>query len=222
MSVPYLIDESARSQDADIWFALPAGFVAFPLVELAEAASGPEEANPGHVVRPLWEALPDPESRERFLTDFAPVQRMAQAFLESGAIHCSLGLHMDDEGDGSLLLSLFTLAWRATSWAPRSVIAARAAAGSETNAEHIEALDLPCGPASLVQERLTTPPEAGLGQRDLLQFTAYVPCPDGARIAILTLATTAVGRARHYRALLRDIAESVSFDNPFPDVPDEK
>jgi hypothetical protein len=217
----YLIDDSARSQDAEIWFALPPGFLALPLLELAEAASGPAEAaRPGEVLLPLLEAIPDPEARQRLLHDFAPVQQMAKAFLESGAIHCSLGLHTDDEGDGGVLLSLFTVTWQATSWAPRKVIAARAAAGSE-RAQHIETLDIPCGPASLVQERLTAPPEPWLAQRELLQITAYVPCPDAVRMAVLTLATAAVGHAQHYCALLRDIAQTVTFDNPLPDVPDE-
>jgi hypothetical protein len=51
---------------------------------------------------------------------------MARLLLKAETMHCCLGLHADDEGDGGLLLSLFTLAWRATDWAPRSVLAARA------------------------------------------------------------------------------------------------
>ncbi|MFI5683774.1 hypothetical protein [Streptomyces sp. NPDC051636] len=215
---PFLIDDSARSQEADIWFALPAGFVALPLLELG---SSPEKAELGDTLRPLLEALPAAEVRQRLVSGFAPIRRMAQVLLETGAVHWSLGLHADDEGDESPLLSLFTLAWRTTAWAPRSVIAARAAVGSG-NAEHIEALDLPCGPASLVQERLTMLPETGLSKQELLQVTAYVPCPDGVRIAILTLATTAVERAQHYCTLLRHIAHTVSFANPLQDVPGEE
>ncbi|WP_369261216.1 hypothetical protein [Streptomyces sp. R35] len=41
-------------------------------------------------------------------------------------------------------------------------------------------------------------------------------------MAILTLATTAVERAEHYRSLLWDTAHMVSFDSPLPDVPDEE
>ncbi|MER7477023.1 hypothetical protein ABTX60_05085 [Streptomyces sp. NPDC126510] len=220
-STPYMIDDSARSRDAEVWFALPPGFLALPLLDLAEAASGPAEgARPGNVLLPLLEGISDPEDRQEILLDFAPVQQMAKAFLESGAIHCSLGLHVDDEGDGGLLLSLFTVTWRATNWAPRNVIATRAAAGNE-RAERIESLALSCGPASLVQERLTAPSESGLVGRDLIQITAYVPCPDAARVTALTLATAAVGRAQHYCALLRDIAQTVTFDNPLPDVSDE-
>ncbi|MFE7166711.1 hypothetical protein [Streptomyces sp. NPDC057616] len=218
--VPYVIDASARSRDADIWFALPAGFVALPLVELAATASSPEEAGPGAVLGPLLDGVRDAETRQRLLTDFAPLQRMAQAAVASGSIHCSLGLHSDDQGDGRPLLSVFNLAWRATAWAPRSVTAARAAVGS--GADQIETLDLPCGPASIVVNHLKISIEGPLGQQELLQIAAYVPCPDGMRIAILTLATTGVERADQYRTVLRDIARSISFDNPLSDAPDEE
>ncbi|MFF5145929.1 hypothetical protein ACFY6U_40495 [Streptomyces sp. NPDC013157] len=197
----YMIDDSARREDADVWFALPPGFVPFPLDELAASPCDAAQA-------------------EGPLTGLGPVLRLARLLLEAGAVHCCLGLHADDEGDGGQLLSLFTLARRDTDWAPRSVLAGRAAAGAE-GAEHIETLDLPCGPASLVQTRLKEPPELGLGApRGLLQVTAYVPSLDGRRIAILSLATTAVDHAQHYRDLLRDVAATVSFENPLPDMSD--
>jgi hypothetical protein len=198
----YVIDDSARNVDADIWFALPPGFIPLPLQELTRAEREPAEA-------------------AEALAGLGPVLRLARLLLEAGTVHCCLGLHADDEGDGRPLLSLFTLAWRDTEWAPRSVLAARAAAGTES-AEHIELLDLPCGPAALVQTQMTAPPELNLGAPgELLQATAYVPCPDGRRVGILSLATASVTRARHYRALLKDIAGTVSFENPIPDVTDD-
>ncbi|MFJ9901376.1 hypothetical protein ACIRVK_00460 [Streptomyces sp. NPDC101152] len=224
-SVSYMIDESACSQDADIWFALPAGFVPLPLHELNEAARTAQTAWQGDLLRPLLETMLEGSARQRLLTDLGPVLRMAQLLLAAGAVKCCLGLHRDDEGDGRLLLSLFTLASRATDWAPRSVLAARAAMSAQ-GADQILTLDLPCGPASLVQVSLNGAPEKGIAEgHRLLQITAYVPCPDGRRIALLTLATTAVDQAEYYRALLSDIAGTVSFDNPLPnvidDVPDE-
>ncbi|MEU9347259.1 hypothetical protein AB0D74_39265 [Streptomyces sp. NPDC048278] len=198
----YVIDASARNADADIWFALPSGFVPLPLRDLTAA-----EREPAAAAEPLaWHG---------------PVFRLARLLLEAGTVHCCLGLHADDEGDGSPLLSLFTLAQRATGWAPRSVLAARAAAGAE-NADHIEMLDLPCGSAALVQTRTTVPPQLNLGAPcELLQATVYVPCPDSRRVAIFSIATAAATRARHYRALLKEIAGTVSFENPLPDVADD-
>ncbi|MET7454722.1 hypothetical protein ABZT03_23085 [Streptomyces sp. NPDC005574] len=216
---PYDIDASARSQDADIWFALPPGFVPLPLRELTQAGTPEAQAAyPDDTLRPLIEALPDEASRQRLLVDLGPLLRTAQLLVEIGTVHCSLGMHADDEGDGGVLLSLFTLTWRATSWAPRGVLAARAVANVE-GAEHIEILAPPCGPAALLQTRLAGPAEAGpAARRRLVQVTGCVPCPDGRRIAILTLATTAVEHSKRYRALLRDIVGAVSFDNPLPEA----
>ncbi|MEV7324736.1 hypothetical protein [Streptomyces sp. NPDC093970] len=198
----YAVDASARSEDADIWFALPPGFVALPLRELAAAG---------------WQ----PDSTGGSFAGLGPALRLARLLLEAGTVHCCLGLHADDEGRGGPLLAFFTLAWRRTGWAPRSVLAARAAAGAE-RPEDIAMLDLPCGPASLVQTRLTAPLELGLGEPcELLQLTAYVPCPDGERIAIVSLATTAVAHVMHYRALLLDITRTVSFDNPLSAASDD-
>jgi hypothetical protein len=221
-----MIDESARSQDADVWFALPGGFVPLPLHDLSEAAHHTAQTGwQDGLLRPLLEAVPEGSDRQRLLTDLGPVLRMAQLLLAAGAVQCCIGLHRDDEGEGRLLLSLFILASRATGWAPRSVLAARAAMSAQ-DADQIVTLDLPCGPASLVQVALNGSPENGIAEgHRLLQITAYVPCPDGRRIALLTLATTAVGQAEYYRALLIDIAGTVSFDNPLPhatdDAPDE-
>ncbi|MEU3335655.1 hypothetical protein [Streptomyces sp. NPDC006668] len=220
-AVPYLIDESALGQDAEIWFAVPPGFVPLPLQELSEAVHVPAQAGrQGDALELMLTGLPDGTARETLLAGLGPVFRMAQLLLAAGAVQCCVGLHKDDEGDGGLLLSLFTLASRTTDWAPRGLLAARAALSTK-DAERIEVLDLSCGPVSLVQTRLIAPQEAGntTGHR-LLQNTAYVPCPDGRRLAILTLATPAVGHASYYRALLRDIVGTVSFDSPLPNASD--
>jgi hypothetical protein len=220
-AVPFLVDESALGQDAEVWFALPPGFVPLPLQELSEAGhSSAQAGRQGGALEPLLRALPDGTARQTLLSGLGPVFRMSQLLLNTGGAHCCVGLHSDDEGDGGLLLSLFTLASRATDWAPRGVLAARAAL-SVKDPERIETLDLPCGPVSLVQTSLTAPMEAGNAtEYRLLQNTAYVPSPDGRRLAILTLATTAVGRTSYYRALLRDIVGTVSFDNPLPKASD--
>ncbi|MFF4703897.1 hypothetical protein ACWC4D_24315 [Streptomyces sp. NPDC001288] len=197
---PYLIDDSARSEDADLWFALPPGFVPLPLEELTAVGRDPAEATAQSAA-------------------LGPVLRLARLLLEAGAVRCCLGLHSDDEGGGGPLLSLFTLAWRDTRWAPRSVLAARAVCGAADNADRVEILDLPCGPGSLVETHVAAARELGpTVPCRLLQIAAYIPCADGRRIAVLSLATTHTEQASHYRALLTDIAGTVSFENPFPEV----
>jgi hypothetical protein len=133
-----------------------------------------------------------------------------------GTVHCSLGLHRDDteEGDGSALISMFTVTWTNTSWAPRAVTAARSVVDNE-NHSNIEYSELPCGPASFSETVRAPTVESGLPQVPLLQFHAYLPHPDGTSLALLLLGTTAVAQRDQYRAILRTIAGTVSFVDPF-------
>ncbi|MFE9607820.1 hypothetical protein [Streptomyces sp. NPDC006012] len=217
---PFTTDASARLPGTDIWFALRAGFTPLPMRELlaSESASGTPDS--GGIIPSLLAAGGDPVEQQRLVTVLALVRRMMQPLAETGVIHCSVGLHTDDEGDGGLLPSLFTLARRTMPWAPRSIMAARVATGAG-NAVHMEALELPCGPASLVEAHVDAPSGSGLGQQ-LLQISGYIPYPDGERLAILTLAAPAVQRADHYRVLLREIALLVSFDNPLSPESDKE
>ncbi|MFF0005936.1 hypothetical protein ACFYQT_21175 [Streptomyces tibetensis] len=210
----FVIDPSARMPDADIWFALPAGFMPVPLSDFAEVEEVPAgAAHQEHSLEALATTLTDSGNTQQISELLAPVRRLAHVLAYSCVIHCSVGTHRDDEGDGSLLLSLFTIGWQETSWAPRGVMAARAAAAM-TDASHVETLELPCGPASLVEIR--TSPHVGDARQELLQVVAYVPFPDARKLAILTLSTTAVHRADHYRNLLRESARLVTFENPLP------
>ncbi|MFF4561058.1 hypothetical protein [Streptomyces sp. NPDC001435] len=209
------IDSSVRMPDADVWFALPAGFIPLPLRELAPSEGAPETAD--STQRPLGalvEAMRSPEERRHLATLLAPVGRMFQVLACSGVIHCSLGLHRDDDGDGRLLPSLFTLSWSETAWAPRRVIASRVAAGF-ADARHVEALDLCCGPALLVENVVSTQVTADLSQ-ELLQVAVHVPFPSATKLAVLTLSTMAEHRADNYRNLMREVAEMVTFENLFP------
>ncbi|MEU6549643.1 hypothetical protein ABZ915_05015 [Streptomyces sp. NPDC046915] len=206
-----VIDSSARMLDADIWFALPAGFVPLPLNELVQPEEGLEVAENASPPRVLVEAPKSADGRRRLVSLLAPVQRMFHVLALSGVVHCSVGLHRDDESDGSLLPSLFTLGWTETAWAPRGVTAARIAAGV-LGARYVEVLDLSCGPASLVETLVSA--QVADAPRELLQLAVHVPYPHAAKLAVLTLSTPAVHRADHYRDLLREVARMVTFENP--------
>ncbi|MET8948995.1 hypothetical protein ABZX30_37155 [Streptomyces sp. NPDC004542] len=206
-----VIDQSVRMLDADIWFALPAGFFPLPLNELVQSGHAPEVAESAHPLRALVEALNFTDEHQLLVPLFAPILRMSYVLARSGVVHFSVGLHRDDKGDGSLLPSLFTLGWSETAWAPRGVTAARTAAGL-LDARHVELLDLPCGPASLAETLMSV--QVADAPQELLQLAVHVPYPDAAKLAVLTLSTPAVHHADHYRHLLREVARMVTFKNP--------
>lgn len=210
------IHPSAREPGDGIWFATPAGFAGLPLDALVAPPGSSESEKFREVLQPVLNSAPDEVSRQQFVATLATAQQMFQKLSAEGTVHCSLGLHNDDtdEGDGGALLSLFTVSWVDTPWAPRGITAARTIVDAEGHT-HIEYAELACGPASFSETIRTPTAESGLPRDPLLQLRAHLPHPDGTRLALLTLSTTAVTRREEYRTILRTIAETVSFEDPF-------
>ncbi|MFF1710317.1 hypothetical protein [Streptomyces sp. NPDC058268] len=214
----FTLHDSAYAPDTAIWYALPAGFTDLPLAVIL-AAPGTAAAAQRHIaLGPLFAAAPNTTARQGLIAQLATAQQLLLALREIGTVHSSIGLHRDDteSGDGSPLLSLFTITWRDTAWAPRSFAAARAVATADHHTR-IEYADLPCGPATLSETLRSPAPALGLPSTrggPLLQLHAHLPNPTGKRIAVLTLSTVAAARREEYRTLLRQIAELVSFENP--------
>ncbi|MGW5735304.1 MULTISPECIES: hypothetical protein [Streptomyces] len=213
----FILDESVNEPGGEIWFAMPAGFNPIPIGALLNS---PESAGADQLrtaIEPLLDAAPDDVTRVRFLSHIAYGQRLLAALVGVGTTDCFIGLHRDDvSGDGNgHLLSLFTISWRDIATASPALTAARAVAGAEGHT-HVEYVELPCGPASFSELVRTPNPASGLPQDPLLQVFAHLPHPDGKRLVVLTLGTTAVDRRAEYRSLVQQIAENVSFENPLP------
>ncbi|WP_055567418.1 hypothetical protein [Streptomyces atriruber] len=233
MSTPYsaysfTFHDSAMNPHADIWFAEPPGFTAIPLHSRSDPQGSPAHGELRAALGPLLESAPDDRCRQLLIGRFAAGQQLLAALGEVGTVHCSIGLHRDDGGDdagsgwggggaeGQALLSLFTVSWRDIAVAPPAVTAARAVtSGEQFPHVRIEYLDdLLCGPATLSETVRTPVDGSGLPRRPLLQVHAHLPHPEGKRLAVLTLSTTAAHRRESYRLLLRQIAELVSFESP--------
>ncbi|MFI1212075.1 hypothetical protein ACH4UV_31245 [Streptomyces sp. NPDC020802] len=215
----FIVDDSAKDPDADIWFAEPAGFTPIPL----DLLIAPPESSAARELRtafaPFLDAAPGEVARQRFVAQVAEGQQLLAALREIGTVHCSIGLHCDDietagsGGRGQPLSSFLTLSWRHTTVSSRAATAARAVASADGHM-YVEYLELPCGPATFSQTVRTPSASSGLPQVPLLQIHAHLPHPDCKRMVVLTLSTTAVARRDQYRAILKQIAETVSFDNP--------
>ncbi|MFF1699496.1 hypothetical protein ACFVXC_38710 [Streptomyces sp. NPDC058257] len=221
MSTPeFILDESVNEPGGDVWFAVPAGFTSIPIGALLNPPDSPGADELRTAIDPILDAAPTDVARQLFLTQIAFSQQLLAALVEVGTTHCSIGLHRDDVSDSKSdesiathLFSLFTLSWRDIATAAPAVTAARAVAGAEGHTD-IEYLELPCGPASFSELVRAPNAESGLPQEPILQIFAHLPHPDGKRLVVLTLGTTAVSRRAEYRSLLHQIAENVSFENP--------
>ncbi|TLS42920.1 hypothetical protein FE633_28405 [Streptomyces montanus] len=219
----FLLHPSVNAPGEGIWFATPAGFTDLPLEALVAPLGAPEAKTSAEALSYLLASAPDEMIRQRFIAQLATAQRMFHALQAEGTVHCSLGLHRDDtgDGDGGALLSLFTITWVGIARSPRGATAARAVATAERHT-HVEYAELPCGPATFSETVRTATGESGLPQDPLLQIHAHLPHPDGASLALLTLSTTAVAHREHYRAFLRHIANLVSFESPFGPVSEDE
>ncbi|MFJ8143978.1 hypothetical protein ACIQ6R_02725 [Streptomyces sp. NPDC096048] len=217
-SAAIVVDESVKDPHAELWFAEPPGFTALPLDALLAKPETSDADKLCVAAAPLLEAAPSEIARQQFVALLASGQQMLAALCESGTVHCSIGLHRDDvggqtSGGAQPLLSLFTISWRDTNVAPRAVTAARAVTAVEGHT-HIAFQELPCGPAVLSETARQPAAGSGLPQRPLLQIHAHLPHPDCKRLAVLTLSTTATARREEYRAILRQVVETVRFENP--------
>ncbi|MDQ1028866.1 hypothetical protein QF035_006448 [Streptomyces umbrinus] len=217
-SPTFILHDSVKDPDAELWFFEPAGFTALPLDALLPEPGSPAADELRTVAAPFLDAAPNELVRQQFIAHFASGQQLLGALRVVGTVHCSIGVHRDDVGESSVsngqpLLSFFTLSWRDTAMAPRGVTAARAVSAAEGHT-HIEYLELPCGPATFSESVRTPSADSGLPQLPLLQVHAHLPHPDCKRLVVLTLSTTAVARRDQYRAILQQIAETVSFENP--------
>ncbi|MFB7496968.1 hypothetical protein ACFC09_20180 [Streptomyces sp. NPDC056161] len=215
MTSSVVIDDSVNDPSTGIWFAVPGGFTEIPIDVLLAPPASTEADRLRESLAPLAQAIPDGVTRQQFVAQLASGRQLLGALREVGTVHCSLGVHQDDVGEGSgrTLHSLFTVSWRGIAWSPRSVSAARAVATAEQHA-HVEYLELPSGPASMGETVRTPSPESGLPSTPLLQIYAYLPHPDCKRMAVLMLTTSVVERRTQYRAILRQIAQLTSFESP--------
>ncbi|WP_146228900.1 hypothetical protein [Streptomyces sp. NWU339] len=209
-----LLHDSFDDPHAALWFVEPAGFSALPLDSLLPAPESQAADSLREAAAPFLGTSRDSLARQQFIAAFAAGQQLLAALREVGTVHCSVGLHRDDVGGaGELLFSLFTVSWRETAPAPRGVTAARAVASGGGHVR-VEFVELAAGLASFSEVGSTPASGSGLPRRPLLQMHAHLPHPDCRRLAVLTLTTTALARRAEYRAILRVIAESVSFERP--------
>ncbi|MGC0331661.1 hypothetical protein RKD23_004651 [Streptomyces sp. SAI-170] len=216
MSSPAIVlDDSVDDPQAELWFAEPPGFTPLPLDALLPALDSTRADALREAVGPLLDALSGEMARQQFVARFAAGQQLLGALCESGTVYCAVGFHRDDvEGHRrEPLLSLLTITWRDTAVAPRGVTAARAVTGREGHT-HLDYGELACGPAAFSETTRTPGQDSGLPPYPLLQFHVHLPHPDCRRLAVLTLSTTATARRKEYRAVVRQIAESVSFEDP--------
>lgn len=209
------IDDSARDPSSKIWYALPGGFFDVPVDALDPEPGSEQEAHLDQALALVLDLAPG-DRRDRYAGALRDVRFMAGQLRSEGIIGCSLGMHHAD--DGSSASSVLTVALRDIGWAPAKVTAVRAVSLRES-AENVALLTLPGSrPAAISDTLITMPDLDGAPGREVYQCTLHIPAPSGTRLGVLTLSTTAVASRSHYRTLMEDIAHTVSFHDPLPEI----
>ncbi len=209
----YVIDDSALESGCDLWFAIPPGFSEISLGDLFPRPDSEEGQRAVEAVDAILSLVPT-ESRDDFLTRLASAREVALLMLKEGVVHVSVGTHHAE--DGRVLESFLTVTRTEVPFSPPKLAAVQAAT-KRRNAAPVAVADMPCGPAAFVEAVVELPAAADPGRHSMYEITAYLPYPDGRKLAVLTLTTTAVEAREHYRDIHRAIAQTVSFDNPLPD-----
>ncbi|MFG2211046.1 hypothetical protein [Streptomyces sp. NPDC048638] len=181
-------------------YTSPPGFVEVPLAPVPDTSGAADGLE-------LLAALVPEEQYGSFRSSLDEARAMGGLLARTGAVHLSMGVHDDESGD--VLRSVFLIKWEEMPWTPPKLAATKAALASSGSRE-AELIDLPCGPAAVVESLTEREGEK------VFQMTGYLPHPEGRRVAVLALSTTACSNHEHYRDMSHGIARMVSFDNPLP------
>ncbi|MGA5566844.1 hypothetical protein ACPCUV_37535 [Streptomyces platensis] len=208
----FVIDQSALSAEADVWYALPPGYMDVPFASILENPGSEAELTDG--LLPLMAAM-SPQGRSRFLEALQEAETLAARLIREGVIACALGMHEDD--DGSLLHSVLTIARVETSWTPAE-LAVRHAATARGSATPLRVERLAHGPAAFAESEIELPESSAQDTPSgtVYQAVAYLAAPDRSSMAVVSISTTATQGAEGYRSIVRSVAETISFDNPLP------
>lgn len=200
------------SGSAAVWLVVPTGYAALPLADIPQTLE---------VTGRLVEELAPPALRAAGRSVLGPLAVMLETLAAGRAVYCGVGRHRSAiDGQvvtSSLVVSLleFTGA-RNPRLVLKDLIEAKRDDG-ETGATDV--VDLPNGPVMFFERTLMLPAPPALGQHVLAegvespvwQLEAFVPAPDGDKLATIQLSTPFAEHGPQYRAVVVAMASTVSF-----------
>jgi hypothetical protein len=203
-----------------VWLSIPEGYAALPLDNIPEAI-----AATGQLVAELG----TPQQRQASDYVLGLLRVFLQTLAERRAVYCGIGRHLSAI-DGQLITSslVVTLLEFPDRRNPRLVLKAllqgKADAGE---AGQTDLVDLPNGPAMFFERTQVLPAPAMPGQHVLAEGTespvwqleAYVPSPEGDRLATIEVSTPFVEHGPQYRGMVVTMVAGVGFRRPVGNDP---
>ncbi|WP_041832598.1 hypothetical protein [Actinoplanes sp. N902-109] len=209
------MSDTAPEEPAAVWFGVPDGYAPLPLHDLTDTMS---------VTYQLIQELGTDEQRALSGTALGALAVYLGELAERGAVYCGIGRHVS-ETDGSPVTSslVVTLQEYPGRRNPRLLLR-DVAEGKRRAGEHghAELVDLPNGPALFVERELLlpAPPRPGdhvltvAAEAPVWQLEAFLPGPDGDRLAVIEVSTPFVAAGPQFRPMTVAMAAALSFRPP--------
>jgi hypothetical protein len=203
-----------------VWLSIPDGYAALPLENIPETI-----AATGQLVAELG----TPQQRQASDHVLGSLSVFLGMLAERRAVYCGLGRHLSAI-NGQLITSsmVVTLLEFPEQRNPRLVLKDLLQAKVDAReAGQPDLVDLPNGPAMFFERTLMLPTPAIPGQQVLAEGTespvwqleAFVPSPDGDKLATIEVSTPFAEHGPQYRTMVVTMAAGVAFKPPFGSGP---
>jgi hypothetical protein len=199
------LDDEAH-EDIPLWVHIPEGHFALPLDDVANSLASADailtdiaDAEQQPQIHALTEVL------TMFLSDLATL----------GALYCGVGRHTSPADDSVVTSSLVVsyLEFEGTR-NPRLVLKDLVEASAEANERgQADLVDIDDRPV-LFFERTRQLPDGADETSPVFQLEAFVPAEDGSKLASIELSTPFEAHGPEFRAMIVQMAASVSFEPP--------
>jgi hypothetical protein len=198
-----------------VWFGVPDGYAPLPLENLAETMSATYR---------LVDELGTAEQRALSGEALGALQVYLGELAERGAVYCGIGRHRSETDDSPVTSSLVVTLREFPGQRHPRLLLRDVAEGKRRAGErgHAEIIDLPDGPAMFVERTLLlpVPPRedshvlAAAEEAPVWQLEAFLPAPDGDRLAVIEVSTPFLDAGPQFRPMTVAMAAALSFRPP--------
>ncbi|WP_280519340.1 hypothetical protein [Winogradskya consettensis] len=203
-----------------MWFAVPPGYASLPLENIPETIE---------ITGKLLGELGTPQLRESGDFVLEALRTFLRTLADRRAVYCGVGRHRSAINDQLISSSLVvTLLEFPDESNPRLVLANLLEAKADADdVGQPDLVDLVNGPAMFFERTVMMPAPAIPGQHVLAegvespvwQLEAFVPSPQGDKLATIEVSTSFAEHGPQYRAMLVAMASGVVFEEPVDSDP---
>lgn len=207
--------EEDKQNDAPLWVALPPGYFALPLDDVADSLQRAES---------VLSDVADEEQRPQIHAVIGVLSVFLSDLVASGALYCGVGRHISPS-DNVPVTSSLVISYQdfEGSRNPRVLLSdllkAKADADERGQADLVDVLERPMLFFERIRQLPTPqfpgqPPVPEGATTPVHQLEAFVPSEDGSKLAKIDFSTAFPSYGAEFRTMVVELAASVSFEPP--------